>query len=101
LGSVEVLGPKGPRPYGGADRSTWIRGELTVAAEILDNPGGGLLFATQAIGQVKAALGGESGWTKLVDLLDRAEDCAVRRQFPQAQMLLSEALQHLGPAAGS
>ncbi|MBJ7603341.1 MAG: hypothetical protein JF888_09175 [Candidatus Dormibacteraeota bacterium] len=96
---MEVLGPKGPFPYGGVDRSTWMRNQLRVAAEILDNPGGGLLFATQTIGQVKAALGGQSGSSQLVNLLDQAEEQVVRRQFAQARALLSEMLRHLEPVA--
>ncbi len=99
MARVEVLGPKGPFPYGGVDRSTWMRNQLRVAAEILDNPGGGLLFATQTIGQVKAALGGQSGSSKLVDLLDQAEEQVVRRQFARARGLLSEVLRHLEPVA--
>ena len=51
---VDVTGVKGPYPA--QDLVAWGRSQLEIARSILDNPGGGLLFATQAIGQVKAAL---------------------------------------------
>jgi hypothetical protein len=57
MACVEVLRPKGPvSRFGGTDVQTWARHQLGVARDILDNPGGGLLFATQTIGQVKAGL---------------------------------------------
>ena len=96
---MEVLSPKGPFPYGGLDPATWARHQLRIAWEILDNPGGGLLFATQTIGQVKAALAGQAGWTELVDVLDQAEDLAVHRQYSEARQLLARALERF-PAAG-
>jgi uncharacterized protein YbjQ (UPF0145 family) len=68
-----------------------------VAAEIVDNPGGGLLFATQSIGQVKAALGDADGerWKEVVRILDQAEDSALRRHYDRARQLVSEALARL------
>jgi hypothetical protein len=53
---VDILGPKGPEPYGGVGLLPWARNELLIAEQIMDNPGGGLLFATQTVGQVKSAL---------------------------------------------
>jgi uncharacterized protein YbjQ (UPF0145 family) len=94
---VEVLGPKGPVRHGGVDLLRWAREQLTVAAEIVDNPGGGLLFATQSIGQVKAALGDADGerWKEVVRILDQAEDSALRRHYDRARQLVSEALARL------
>jgi hypothetical protein len=75
----------------------WARDQLTLAAEIVDNPGGGLLFATQTIGQVKAALGeaNEERWRDVVGILDQAEDSALRRHYERARELISEALAKL------
>lgn len=93
---MEVLGPKGPARFGGTDILTWARNQLQLAAQILDNPGGGLLFATQTIGQVKAGLAEDGDrWEEVVAVLDRAEDHAVRRQFEPARRLLREALELL------
>lgn len=94
---MEVLGPKGPVRYGGVDVVTWARGQLEVATEIVDNPGGGLLFATQTIGQVKTALVDADGkrWDEVVHLLNQAEDAAVRRRYHDAKSLVLEALEHL------
>ena len=91
---MEVLGPKGPVRHGGVDVVTWARRQLEVAAEIVDNPGGGLLFATQTMGQVKVALAdADAGrWGEVVRLLDQAEDAAVRRRYGEARNLLDEAL---------
>lgn len=94
---MEVLGPKGPVRYGGVDVVTWARRQLELATEIVDNPGGGLLFATQTIGQVKTALVDADGsrWGEVVHLLDQAEDAAVRRRYHDAKSLVLEALDHL------
>lgn len=96
--AVEVLGPKGPVRYGGVDMLTWARHQLRIADEIVDNPGGGLLFATQTMGQVKAALNetDEERWQEVVALLGRAEDHGVRREFESARELLREAAGKLG-----
>lgn len=95
---MEVLGPKGPvNRFGGADMLTWARHQLGVARDILDNPGGGLLFATQTIGQVKAGLTeqGEGEYDEVVAMLDTAEDHAVRREFAPARDLVVEVLDKL------
>lgn len=75
---------------------TWARNQLMLASQILDNPGGGLLFATQTIGQVRSGLADEgSRWHELVALLARAESHAVRRQFVPARQVLDEAIDKL------
>ena len=90
---MEVLGPKGPSRHTGAELLAWARQQLLIVGQILDNLGGGLLFATQAIGQVKAALSEADSdrWRELVQLLDEAEDLAVRRRFQAARELLERA----------
>ena len=72
---------------------TWAGNQLSIARQIVDNPGGGLLFATQTIGQVKAALreADADRWQAVAELLDRAEHQAVRREFDRARELLTEA----------
>ncbi len=100
MSPVEVLGPKGPAPYGGVDMVTWARRQLEIASEIIDNPGGGLLFATQAIGQVNAALSeaDPDRWEDVIQLLERAEDHGVRRRFDRARELIAQARDKLSPA---
>ncbi len=90
---MEVLGPKGPARYGGADMLTWVHNQLEIASQIVDNPGGGLLFATQTIGQVRAALAEADAdrWQEALALLGVAEDRAVRRDFAGARDLLRQA----------
>jgi hypothetical protein len=92
---VDVRGVKGPYPA--HDLVAWGRSQLEIARSILDNPGGGLLFATQAIGQVKAALHehDEGRFAEVVETLDRAEDRGIRREFDAARKLLDEALAKL------
>ena len=92
---MDVTGVKGPHTP--TDLAAWARGQLEIAASIVDNPGGGLLFATQAIGQVKAALEehGEDHHAEVVETLDRAEDSAIRREFEAAQTLIREAISRL------
>ena len=94
---MEVLGPKGPEPYGGADLLTWAHSQLDLAAQIVDNPGGGVLFATQTIGQVGAALAEADAdrWQDVVALLAAAEDRAVRRDFAGARERLHTARERL------
>jgi len=95
---MENLHPKKVETHPGDSILAWARGQLEIARQILDNPGGGLLFATQTIGQVKAALHERDAmrWEDLVALLDRVEDAAVRREFDTARSLLDEVLQKLG-----
>lgn len=75
----------------------WARGQLAIAADILDNPGGGLVFATQTIGQVKAAFQERDPdrYREEIGLLEQAEDAAVRRDYGRSRRLLEEALSKL------
>jgi len=95
---VEVLRPKALDTYPGDKIVAWARGQLEIARSIMDNPGGGLLFATQTVGQVKSGLQERDSerWAPVVAILDRAEDAAVRREFAAARDLLDEATKKLG-----
>lgn len=95
---VEVLHPKPLETHPGDEIVGWARRQLEIARSILDNPGGGLLFATQTIGQVKAGLHERDGerWESVVELLDQAEDAAVRREFAEARKLIGSAAGRLG-----
>ncbi len=90
---MDVLHPKALDTHPGDRIVTWAGGQLAIARSILDNPGGGLLFATQTVGQVKAGLleRDRERWEGVVALLDRVEDAAVRREFDSARDLLDEA----------
>jgi hypothetical protein len=90
---MEVLRPKRLDTHPGDKIIRWAREQLAIARSILDNPGGGLLFATQTIGQVRAGLGERDSkrWEEVVRLLERAEDAAVHRDFADARKLLDEA----------
>jgi len=90
---MEVLRPKELDTHPGDEMVTWARGQLSIASSILDNPGGGLLFATQSIGEVRAALQERDAarWREVVEALDRAEDAAVRREFTTARQFIDEA----------
>jgi hypothetical protein len=94
---MEVLRPKELNTHLGEEIVLWARGQLEIASSILDNPGGGLLFATQTIGQVKAALHERDSerWESVVATLDRAEDAAIRREFETARRLVGEAVAKL------
>jgi hypothetical protein len=95
---MEVLRPKELDTHPGDEIVTWARDQLSIARSILDNPGGGLLFATQTIGQVRAGLKERDAarWQEVVRLLDDAEDAAVHREFAAARQLLDQALAKLG-----
>jgi len=94
---MEVLRPKELDTHPGEQIALWARGQLEIASSILDNPGGGLLFATQTIGQVKAWLHERDAerWEDVAATLDRAEDAAVRREFDTARRLVGEAVAKL------
>jgi hypothetical protein len=96
---MEVLHPKELDTHPGGEIVTWARGQLEISRSILDNPGGGLLFAAQTIGQVKAGLHERDPerWASVFAILDRAEDAAVRREFETARALVDEASEKLGP----
>jgi hypothetical protein len=95
---VDVRAPKPLDTHPGDEIVTWAREQLAIARSILDNPGGGLLFATQTIGQVKAGLHERDAqrWQEVVSLLDHAEDAGVHREFGEARRLLDEAASKLG-----
>ena len=90
---VDVRGPKPLDTHPGEEIVAWALAQLDVARAIMDDPGGGLLFAPQAIGQVKAGLRerDEDRWREVVEKLDRAEDAGVHRRFADARRLVDEA----------
>lgn len=94
---MDVLRPKELETHPGEAIVGWARSQLSIARSILDNPGGGLLFATQTIGQVRSGLHERSAerWHDLVEMLGRAEDAGVRRDFERARGLLDEVLEKL------
>ncbi len=96
---MEVLHPKPLETHPGEQVIPWARRQLELAREILDNPGGGLLFATQTIGQVSAGLQERDPerWEEIVAILGRAEDLAVHREFEQSRQALAEVLDKLSP----
>src|SRR5205809_7675964 len=99
---VDVRRPKPLDTHPGEEILAWARDQLAIASSILDNPGGGLLFATQTIGQVRSGLHERDAerWQNIVRTLDRAEDAAVHREFATSRKLLDEALAKLAlPAA--
>lgn len=94
---MEILRPKELDTHPGEEILPWSREQLAIAGSILDNPGGGLLFATQTIGQVRSGLSERdpSRWKDVIDLLARAEDAAIRREFATARGLIDEAASKL------
>jgi len=90
---MEVLRPKELDTHRGEEIVTWARDQLSIARSIVDNPGGGLLFATQTIGQVRSGLQERDAarWRDAIEALRRAEDAAVRREFATARQLIDEA----------
>jgi hypothetical protein len=96
---MEVLRPKKLETHPGEQVIPWARRQLDLAREILDNPGGGLLFATQTIGQVRAALEERDPerWEEVVAMLGQAEDLAVHRDFEESRQALDKAMDKLSP----
>ncbi len=94
---MEVLRPKELDTHPGDEIVGWARDQLGIARSILDNPGGGLVFATQTIGQVRSGLHERDAtrWAEVVALLDRAEDASVRREFNTARDLIDKAVRKL------
>jgi hypothetical protein len=94
---MEVLRPKELDTHPGDRIIAWARNQLGIARSILDNPGGGLVFATQTVGQVKAGLRERDGerWQAVIGILDRVEDAGVRREFDAARKLIDEAVAKL------
>jgi hypothetical protein len=95
---MEVLRPKELDTHPGDSIVPWSREQLRIASSILDNPGGGLVFATQTIGQVRAGLQERDPerWEEVAGILERAEDAAVHREFDTARRLIDEAIAKLG-----
>jgi hypothetical protein len=95
---VDILRPKELDTHPGDRITGWARSQLAIARSILDNPGGGLVFATQTIGQVKAGLHERDAdrWESVVEALERAEDAAVRREFETARSEIDAALGGIG-----
>lgn len=73
---------------------TGVRDQLRVALDILDNPGGGLLFGYQALGQARAHLTATAPerWEESIKDLAEAERQALWRNFGRAQELIRAAL---------
>lgn len=94
---VDVTRPKPLDTHPSDEIVAWARDQLGIARSILDNPGGGLLFATQTIGQVKAGLHERDAerWEEVVRRLDGAEGAVVHREFADARRLIDEALRLL------
>lgn len=90
---MEILRPKELDTQPGDAIVGWAREQLGIARSILDNPGGGLLFATQTLGQVRAGLHERDPerWEEVVRVLERAEGAGVRREFSAARKLIDEA----------
>jgi hypothetical protein len=94
---VDVRNPKPLDTHPGDEILPWAREQLEIARSIMDNPGGGLLFATQTIGQVRSGLNERDAerWKEVVSALDRAEDAGVHREFAASRKLLGEAIAKL------
>lgn len=90
---MDVLRPKELETHPGDEIVRWAHEQLAIASSIIDNPGGGLLFATQTVGQVRSGLHERDPerWREAVALLGRAEDAGVRREFATARRLIDEA----------
>src|SRR2546430_6173093 len=84
---MEILGRRELDTHRGEEIVAWSRGQLGIAGSILDNPGGGLVFATQTIGQVRSGLSERDAarWKEVIDLPGRAEDAAGRPEFVVAR----------------
>jgi hypothetical protein len=91
---MEILRPKELDTHPGDQIVDWAREQLAIARSIVDNPGGGLLFATQTMGQVRAGLRERNAerWQAVFQALERAEDAAVHREFGTSRRLIDEAL---------
>ncbi|HKC18658.1 MAG TPA: hypothetical protein VKE27_03410 [Candidatus Dormibacteraeota bacterium] len=91
---VDVRSPKPLDTHPGDEIIAWARQQLQIARSILDNPGGGLLFATQTVGQVRSGLHERDAakWEPVVAALADAEDAGVKREFTTARHKIDEAL---------
>jgi len=75
----------------------WVREQLQIAIDILDNPGGGLVFGYQALGQARAHLAETEPepWEDAIAELEEAERQALWRNYGKARDLIREALAKL------
>ena len=82
-----------PNLTGTTVRLPWAHQQLEIALGILDNPGGGLVFGYQAMGQVRAHLEEATGerYAAVVGLLEKAEAAAIVRNFASAREHLAAA----------
>lgn len=94
---VNVHSQKPLDTHPGDEIVPWARGQLEIARSILDNPGGGLLFATQTIGQVRSGLRERDAarWESTLAALAEAEDASIRREFATARARIDDALTKL------
>ena len=94
---VDVRHPKPLDTHPGDEIVAWAKDQLAIARSILDNPGGGLLFATQTIGQVRSGLHerDRERWAEVEAILGRAEDSAVHREFATSRKLIDQAVEKL------
>lgn len=81
-------------------RLRWVRDQLKIALEILDNPGGGLVFGYQAIGQARSHLAETEPerWEGAIKQLREAERQAVWRNYSKARELIGQVLQGIPEA---
>ena len=95
---MDVTGIKGPQTPGKDRLAHWALNQLLIAGTIMDNPGGGLLFATQTMGQVRAALkeSREERFREPLLLLAEAENAAIRREFKHSLDLVRMVTVKLG-----
>ncbi|HVD00356.1 MAG TPA: hypothetical protein VNG93_04310 [Candidatus Dormibacteraeota bacterium] len=82
---------------GTTPRLPWVREQLRIALDILDNPGGGLVFGYQALGQARAHLAETEPerWEGAIDDLEGAERQALWRNYGRAHDLIQQALSKL------
>ena len=82
---------------GTTPRLPWVRDPLKIALEILDDPGGGLVFGYQALGQARAHLQETEPerWEDAIAELEEAERQALWRNYGRARELIREALARL------
>jgi hypothetical protein len=90
---------------GATSRLPWVRDQLRIALDILDNPGGGLVFGYQALGQARAHLAETDPrrWEDAIHKLEEAERQALWRNYDRARRLISDALASIstrGTSAG-
>ena len=93
-GADIISGALQPNLTGTTVKLSWAHQQLAIAAEILDNPGGGLLSGYQAMGQVRAHLAEATGerYGPVIALLEKAEADAVVRNFAAARQSLGSAI---------